>query len=191
MHIFHAWRLVENDPKQKSPWWNDHYIKFFWKQSLSLFIRSLGMPNLSWKDQLRSSWILMVWRWSKLVNLKYVTLLSISIITKTHVKVTRLSKRITNWRSSWFSVTNFPYQQLKKCMENSIENMHIGVKSKGLIMINIHHWCSSAEAEKEEMRRKMKEELLAQMEFNQQNMMSWDEKVKSGLHVNMCSPCLP
>lgn len=20
LHIFHAWRLVENDPKQKSPW---------------------------------------------------------------------------------------------------------------------------------------------------------------------------
>ena len=72
-----------------------------------------------------------------------------------------------------------------------MENIHTGVKSKGLIMINIHHWCSSAEAEKEEMRRKMKEELLAQMEFNQQNMMSWDEKVKSGLHVSMCSPCLP
>ena len=149
------------------------------------------MPNLSWKDQLRSSWILMVWRRSKLVNLKYMTLLSFSITPKSHVKVTRLSKRITNWRSSWFSVTNSPYQQLKKCMENSMENLHTGVKSKGLIMINIHHWCSSAEAEKEEMRRKMKEELLAQMEFNQQNMMSWDEKVKSGLHVNMCSPCLP
>ena len=27
------------------------------------------------------------------------------------------------------------------------------------------------------MRKKMKEELLAQMEFNAQNMMSWDEKV--------------
>lgn len=28
------------------------------------------------------------------------------------------------------------------------------------------------------MRQKMKEELLAQMEFNAQSMMSWDEKVK-------------
>lgn len=32
--------------------------------------------------------------------------------------------------------------------------------------------------EKEEMRKKMREELLAQMEFNNQNMMSWDEKVE-------------
>ena len=28
------------------------------------------------------------------------------------------------------------------------------------------------------MRKKMREELLAQMEFNNQNMMSWDEKVE-------------
>jgi len=35
-----------------------------------------------------------------------------------------------------------------------------------------------SEAEKEEMRKKMREELLAQMEFNSQNMMSWDEKVE-------------
>ena len=32
--------------------------------------------------------------------------------------------------------------------------------------------------EKEEMRNKMRDELLAQMEFNNQNMMSWDEKVE-------------
>ena len=32
----------------------------------------------------------------KLVNLKYVTLLSFSITPKSHVKVMRLSKRITN-----------------------------------------------------------------------------------------------
>ena len=37
--------------------------------------------------------------------------------------------------------------------------------------------CCPGEAEKEEMRRQMKEELLAQMEFNAQSMMSWDEKV--------------
>jgi len=37
--------------------------------------------------------------------------------------------------------------------------------------------CCPGDAEKEEMRKKMKEELLAQMEFNAQSMMSWDEKV--------------
>ena len=37
--------------------------------------------------------------------------------------------------------------------------------------------CHPGEAEKEEMRKRMKEELLAQMEFNAQSMMSWDEKV--------------
>lgn len=37
----------------------------------------------------------------------------------------------------------------------------------------------------------MKDELLAQMEFNAQSMMSWDEKVKSGLHVNVFSLHLP
>ncbi|XP_068725304.1 kinesin-like protein KIF28 [Montipora capricornis] len=35
-----------------------------------------------------------------------------------------------------------------------------------------------SDEEKEEMRKKMREELLAQMEFNNQNMMSWDEKVE-------------
>lgn len=35
-----------------------------------------------------------------------------------------------------------------------------------------------SEAEKEEMRKQMKDELLAQMEFNAQSMMSWDEKVQ-------------
>lgn len=35
-----------------------------------------------------------------------------------------------------------------------------------------------SDEEKEEMRNKMRDELLAQMEFNNQNMMSWDEKVE-------------
>ena len=44
--------------------------------------------------------------------------------------------------------------------------------------------CSSGEAEKEEMRRQMREELLAQMEFNNQSMMSWDEKVNKVIRYN-------
>lgn len=46
--------------------------------------------------------------------------------------------------------------------------------------------CSSGEAEKEQMRKQMREELLAQMEFNAQSMMSWDEKViKSVINVDI------
>ena len=37
--------------------------------------------------------------------------------------------------------------------------------------------CCPGDAEKEDMRKQMREELLAQMEFNAQSMMSWDEKV--------------
>lgn len=40
--------------------------------------------------------------------------------------------------------------------------------------------CCPGEAEKEEMRKQMREEVLAQMEFNAQSMMSWDEKVTYG-----------
>ena len=37
--------------------------------------------------------------------------------------------------------------------------------------------CCPGETEKEEMRKQMREELLAQIELNAQSMMSWDEKV--------------
>ena len=45
--------------------------------------------------------------------------------------------------------------------------------------------CCPGDAEKEEMRKKMKDELLAQMEFNAQSMMSWDEKVKGYQFVHI------
>lgn len=39
------------------------------------------------------------------------------------------------------------------------------------------------------MRKKMRDEILAQMEFNNQNMMSWDEKVRFPLPTTKDLDC--
>ena len=52
-------------------------------------------------------------------------------------------------------------------------------------------YCSLADEEKEAMRKQMREELLAQMEWNNQNMMnmtSWDDQVRYTLSVTVGSP---
>ena len=49
------------------------------------------------------------------------------ITPESHSKVVRIKEMILNKRSSWLS-TDSPYQYLRKCIENSMENMHTDVR---------------------------------------------------------------
>ena len=50
-----------------------------------------------------------------------------NVTPESHVKVVRIKEMITNWRSfDW--QTNSPCQHLRKCIKNSMENMHTDVK---------------------------------------------------------------
>ena len=50
-----------------------------------------------------------------------------NITPESHVKVVRIKEMIANWRSfDW--QTNSPCQHLRKCIKNSMENMHTDVK---------------------------------------------------------------
>ena len=46
---------------------------------------------------------------------------------QSHIKVTRIKEIITNWRGSWL-LYNSPYHRLRKCIGNSLENIHTDVR---------------------------------------------------------------
>ena len=58
------------------------------------------------------------------VNIQFLRTIS---PPKSHIKVTRIKEMIPNQRTSCL-LTNSPCAHLRKCVENSVENMHTDIR---------------------------------------------------------------